>query len=96
MARLQCPVILQAWHECSQNKGAESRAGLVPEVYLKVPFTVLNVGLLVLDVGYVSNHSCLLLSDAQPLIRFSVCDSMGWEEDRTPVCDSFSLFPLLL
>ena len=49
----------------------------MPEMYLNFPPTALNVELLVLDFRHVSNHSCLVLSDAQPLIRLSVRDSTG-------------------
>lgn len=49
----------------------------MPEMYLNLSPTALNVELLVLDIRHASNHSCLVLSDAQPLIRASVCNSMG-------------------
>ena len=99
---LDCNVLLLSYkcgtttHEPSQHKRAENRTKLVPEMYLNFPPTALNFELLVLDIRRVSNHSCLVLSDAQPLIRLSMCDSTGWEEGRAPDCDSFSLFPLLL
>lgn len=60
-------------HELSQEKRAENRARFVPEMYLTFPPTALNVELLVLDIRHVSNHGCLVLSDAQHLVRLSVC-----------------------